>query len=291
MDSRLTDQPDGSPTSAVVADVRSPVIDAGPHRSEAVVFVHGNPGTGHDWDHLIPRVARFGRAVAPDMPGFGGADKPPDFEYTIDGYARHLAGVLDQLGIERAHLVLHDFGGALGPCLGPRPVRKRDAHQRGCPPRLPLAQLCAYLAHAGVGRALPSHGFAGGLSRLAWTRESAVEAQSDRSHLRAERGLADQAGGAAPLPGHRARLRRADGRAVSSPRPTGTRRLGGDDAYLPREQAERQRESFPSARVEVLEGHGHWVIWEDPERVAALVVPFLEEQLGAGAAPARRQGD
>ncbi len=66
---------------------------------------------------------------------------------------------------------------------------------------------------------------------------------------------------------------------------------GGDDAYLPREQAERQRESFPSARVEVLEGHGHWVIWEDPERVAALVVPFLEEQLGAGAAPARRQGD
>jgi pimeloyl-ACP methyl ester carboxylesterase len=58
---------------------------------------------------------------------------------------------------------------------------------------------------------------------------------------------------------------------------------GADDAYLPREQAERQRESFPSARVEVLEGHGHWVFHEDPERVASLVVPFLREQVGVGA--------
>ena len=48
------------------------------------------------------------------MPGFGGADKPDRFVHTVDGYARHLAGALDELGVRRAHLVLHDFGGPWG---------------------------------------------------------------------------------------------------------------------------------------------------------------------------------
>jgi pimeloyl-ACP methyl ester carboxylesterase len=58
---------------------------------------------------------------------------------------------------------------------------------------------------------------------------------------------------------------------------------GTDDAYLPREQADRQRQSFPSATVEELEGCGHWVMHEDPERIASLMVPFLREQVGAQA--------
>jgi pimeloyl-ACP methyl ester carboxylesterase len=56
---------------------------------------------------------------------------------------------------------------------------------------------------------------------------------------------------------------------------------GTQDAYLPREQAERQRQAFPSARIELLEGHGHWAFHEDPERVASIVLPFLREQLAA----------
>ena len=48
---------------------------------------------------------------------------------------------------------------------------------------------------------------------------------------------------------------------------------------MPREQAERQRQAFPSAQVELLEGHGHWVMLEDPGRVASLVISFLRRQL------------
>ena len=63
---------------------------------------------------------------------------------------------------------------------------------------------------------------------------------------------------------------------------------GNKDAYLPREQAERQRHAFPSAHVELLKGHGHWVMLEDPERVApSLVVPFLRQQLPGSATAAR----
>ncbi|HZE02851.1 MAG TPA: alpha/beta fold hydrolase, partial [Pseudonocardiaceae bacterium] len=35
-------------------------------------------------------------------------------DYTVDGYARHLGRIIDQLGINRVHLVLHDFGGPWG---------------------------------------------------------------------------------------------------------------------------------------------------------------------------------
>ena len=56
---------------------------------------------------------------------------------------------------------------------------------------------------------------------------------------------------------------------------------GTKDAYLPSEQAARQRLAFPSAQVELLEGHGHWVMLEDPGRVASLVIPFLTRQLRA----------
>lgn len=59
---------------------------------------------------------------------------------------------------------------------------------------------------------------------------------------------------------------------------------GTKDSYLPVKQAERQRQAFPSAHVELLEGHGHWVILEDLGRVASLVIPFLRRQLGPATA-------
>jgi len=100
-----------------VRGVRSPVLTAGPpDGAEAVVFVHGNPGSADDWRELLSRAGELGRAIAPDMPGYGHASKPKDFSYSVDGYAAHLAALLDQLGITRAHVVAHDFGGpwALG---------------------------------------------------------------------------------------------------------------------------------------------------------------------------------
>ena len=95
-----------------VRGVRSPVLTAGPpDGAEAIVFIHGNPGPADDWRELLTRAGEFGRAIAPDMPGYGRADKPKDFNYSVDGYADYLAALLDQLDITRAHIVAHDFGG------------------------------------------------------------------------------------------------------------------------------------------------------------------------------------
>ena len=55
-----------------VCGVRSRVLTAGPpDGAEAVVFVHGNPGPADDWRDLLARAGELGRAIAPDMPGYG----------------------------------------------------------------------------------------------------------------------------------------------------------------------------------------------------------------------------
>jgi pimeloyl-ACP methyl ester carboxylesterase len=98
-----------------VDGIRSPLLESGLlEATEAVVFVHGNPGSIADWRRLVADVGEFGRAVAMDMPGFGSADKPEDFDYSVPGYARHLGRLLDECHVRRAHLVMHDFGGPWG---------------------------------------------------------------------------------------------------------------------------------------------------------------------------------
>jgi pimeloyl-ACP methyl ester carboxylesterase len=63
-----------------VNGVSVPILAGGLESSdEAVVFVRGNPGSGRDWEVLAGAVSKFARSIAPDLPGFGRADKPVDF--------------------------------------------------------------------------------------------------------------------------------------------------------------------------------------------------------------------
>ncbi len=60
---------------------------------------------------------------------------------------------------------------------------------------------------------------------------------------------------------------------------------GAKDPFIGVEFAERQREFFEVARVEVLPESGHWPFQDDPAAVERVVVPFLAEQLGGGSTP------
>jgi pimeloyl-ACP methyl ester carboxylesterase len=80
-----------------------------------VVLVHGFPDTGRLWRHQVPALVEAGfQVVVPDMRGYGRSDKPA----TVDAYAMQLlAGdvlaVMADAGIERAHVVGHDWGAAV----------------------------------------------------------------------------------------------------------------------------------------------------------------------------------
>lgn len=54
---------------------------------------------------------------------------------------------------------------------------------------------------------------------------------------------------------------------------------GVDDPYIDVKHAERQKETFPRARIVRFDGCGHWPMFDDPERLAGVVTPFLAEQL------------
>jgi hypothetical protein len=56
---------------------------------------------------------------------------------------------------------------------------------------------------------------------------------------------------------------------------------GRQDPYIPPDQAEKQKQAFPRARIEYLDGSGHWPQIDDPKRVRELVVPFLRPSLSA----------
>src|SRR4051812_4582420 len=101
------------------AGIVAPALEAGPSEDpEAVVFVHGNPGSSRDWTALVGAAGDIGRAVAVDMPGFGGAPLPQGFRPEAEAYGGFLGAAMDSLGVERAHLVLHDFGGPFGLAWG-----------------------------------------------------------------------------------------------------------------------------------------------------------------------------
>ena len=119
-----------------VSGLRTRLLEAGPAGArEAIVFVHGNPGSADDWKDLAGRTGAFARSVAFDMPGFGHADKPRDFEYSVPGETRFLDAALSELGIDRVHFVLHDLGGPWGMewaarQSGPGRERRADEHRR-----------------------------------------------------------------------------------------------------------------------------------------------------------------
>ncbi len=83
---------------------------------ETVVLVHGSgPGVTSyaNWRLVIPGLAEDFHVYAPDMVGFGFSDRPQGVQYSLDTWADQTVGLMDTLGIDKAHLVGNSFGGAI----------------------------------------------------------------------------------------------------------------------------------------------------------------------------------
>ncbi|MGH3933723.1 MAG: alpha/beta fold hydrolase [Pseudonocardiaceae bacterium] len=104
--------------------IRLHVAEAG--SGPLVLLLHGFPEFWWSWRHQLPALATAGRrAVAVDLRGYGGSDKPPR-GYDLWTLSGDVAGLVRALGERHADLVGHDWGGILGWCtaaLHPRLVR------------------------------------------------------------------------------------------------------------------------------------------------------------------------
>ena len=78
---------------------------------EAVVLLHGWPSTWYEWRHVMPALAARYRVIAPDLRGLGDSSRPPE-GYDKKTIAACVWELLSStLGLQRFHLVGHDWGG------------------------------------------------------------------------------------------------------------------------------------------------------------------------------------
>lgn len=97
-----------------VDGVRVHYQEAGELRAPALLLIHGFASSTLVWSKVFLPLAQAGfRVIAPDLLGFGYTGKPRRAEYTIEGQARLMRGLLESLSIERASLVGSSYGGAV----------------------------------------------------------------------------------------------------------------------------------------------------------------------------------
>ncbi len=105
----------GMPTPRFVSTngIRMAVYEQG--EGIPVVLCHGFPELAFSWRFQLPALAEAGfRAIAPDQRGYGLTDRPEEVtDYSLRHLCDDMAGMLDELDIEKAVFVGHDWGGGV----------------------------------------------------------------------------------------------------------------------------------------------------------------------------------
>jgi pimeloyl-ACP methyl ester carboxylesterase len=96
------------------------VRDGGPPDGEPVVLLHGFPQDSTAWNRVAPALHQHGlRTLAPDQRGYSPMARPPGrAPYRLRETTADVLALLDAAGLERAHIVGHDWGGIVGWALG-----------------------------------------------------------------------------------------------------------------------------------------------------------------------------
>ncbi len=79
-----------------------------------VLMVHGNPTWSFYFHSLIARLQTKYRCIAVDHLGCGLSDKPRGVALRLNDHVQHLVQVIEELDLQNATLVAHDWGGAIG---------------------------------------------------------------------------------------------------------------------------------------------------------------------------------
>ncbi|HWJ42016.1 MAG TPA: alpha/beta hydrolase [Solirubrobacterales bacterium] len=269
-------------TSLLAGGTRTRLLQAGPaDAGEAVVFVHGNPGSADDWERLVGAAGAAGvRAISFDLPDFGETIAADGFVHDVPGYATFVAEVLGELGIGRVHLVIHDFGGPIGlvwAMMNPDALASITLIDTGVMPgyrwhslarvwRTPfLGELLQATATRPFFRFMINSKEPRGLPRgFLETMYDHYDRRTRRAVLKLYRATDDPGAVSEHLI------------AMFAPRNIPALVVWGEhDPYLSASFAEEQRRAFPSAEVHVLPASGHWPYADAPETVERLFVEFL----------------
>jgi pimeloyl-ACP methyl ester carboxylesterase len=286
--------------ATVGAGVRLHYVESGPADGPLAVLLHGFPEFWYAWRKQIPAFAQAGfHVVAPDMRGYNLSDKPSSWRsYAAEHLADDVAGLIGHFGVERAHVVGHDWGAAVAYSTAmfrpeavdrlailnvPHPARMLAAFRTFRQlrkswymfffqiPSLP-ERLLARDDFAFAKRSLRANAAHGTFSREDLDRYAEAWAQPG-----ALTGMLNY---------YRAALRRSPSAALAGLRPIRSPTLviwGERDSYLGAELAEPEPRWVPDVRVERIPEASHWVQHEAPARVNELLLEFLRADRAADA--------
>ena len=242
-----------------------------------LILLHGMPGQLTNWRYQIERLERRWRVVAYDMRGYGESDKPK--RVTFEDYLLDLEEVMGQLGIRPGDAVLvgHSFGGMVAQAF----ARGRDL--KG------LVLVGSAVRHSGgavewVVQHLPAILWQPLLFRpnrftIGFYRKLFF---SPKSPPRAfEEFMEDNADYISGLPAHvhrySAALRDYDAEPwLSEVRCPTLVIVGRDDVVTPVEQSELIARRIPGAKLLIVDGAGHLVLYERPDEVNSAIEGFVE---------------
>jgi pimeloyl-ACP methyl ester carboxylesterase len=274
-----------------IAGARGPVTihlaEAG--AGDAVLMLHGWPQHWYCWRRVIPELSRHCRLLMPDLRGFGWSDAP-GYGYDPHTFAADNLALLDALGVERAQLVGHDWGGFTTFILGvTHPERFTNLVVFNAPPlwarftprvvaSLWRTWYVAAVANPVGPRIVASSRFLPWFLGLGGRRELFDLADA---HIYARR-LREPARARASTLLYRSYLRvaydvflrrRYDGHRLTVP----TRLVwGADDFYIPRSYAAGFEPYANAMDVEFVPGCGHFLPEERPDLAAACIRDFLQ---------------
>ncbi|CAN5843480.1 alpha/beta fold hydrolase [soil metagenome] len=96
-----------------VDGVRLRLRDTGPRDAPAVMLLHGFGASLDTWEPWAQALSAHYRVIRFDLPGFGLTGPDPTGDYTDAREMKILAGLMDQLGIERTSLIGNSLGGRI----------------------------------------------------------------------------------------------------------------------------------------------------------------------------------
>ncbi len=251
--------------------------EAGLASDPAVLLVHGYPESSYMWRHALPALADAGwRALAPDLPGYG--DSEPGQAGSWEQHVEALERFIAELQPGPVALVTHDWGVMIGlrwACDHPQAASAlvisdggffadRRWHDLANLMRTPVEGEKLIDAYTSEGFAAALHAVSPGMSDAALAEYWKAFADDTRRLAQLE---LYRSGDFEKLIPYEGRVAALDLPALIL--------WGRDDPFAGMAMAERFNDELPGSELTIIDGAGHFV-WDDqPERTAAALVDFL----------------